>query len=155
MSSVNPVPSNQSAVIPTLNTKNSAKAIEFYQAAYGATDDFRLVEPSGKIGHAEIRIEGAPIMLADEYPDFGALSPATVGGCPVKFQIYVTDTDKAVERAVKAGATVTRELRNEFYGDRTATVADPFGYSWQLSSRIENVTPAEMQARWNKMMNWS
>jgi PhnB protein len=155
MSSVNPVPSNQSALIPTLITKNSAKAIEFYKAAFGATEDFRLVEPSGKIGHAEIRIEGAPIMLADEYPDFGALSPATIGGCPVKFQIYIADTDKAVERAVKAGATVTRELRNEFYGDRTATVADPFGYSWQLSTRVENVTPAEMQARWNKMMNWS
>ncbi|HZP98205.1 MAG TPA: VOC family protein [Reyranella sp.] len=125
-----------------------AKAIALYKEAFGATEDFRLVEPSG----AELRIGGALISMADEYPDYGCLSPPSIGGSPVKFQLYVADVDAAVARAAKAGATLTWNVRNEFYGDRTATVADPFGYSWQLSSRIEAVTPAEMQARWSRAM---
>lgn len=152
MSTVDPVPAGQSPLVPYLVVANCAKAIGFYTSAFGATEEFRLVEPSGKIGHAEIRIEGALIMLADEYPDFGALSPSSVGGCPVKLQLYVRDADASVARAVKAGATLVRQLKNEFYGDRTAMLADPFGYSWQIASRIENVSPAEMQARWNSMM---
>lgn len=152
MSTVDPVPAGQSALVPYLVVKHCAKAIEFYTAAFGATEQFRLVEPAGKIGHTEIRIEGALIMLADEYPDFGALSPATIGGCPIKLQLYVRDADASVARAVKAGATLVRQLKDEFYGDRTAMVADPFGYAWQIASKIENVSPAEMQARWDSMM---
>jgi PhnB protein len=155
MPTVSPVPQGQSALVPHLVAKNCAKAIDFYKIAFGATEEFRLVEPSGKIGHAELRIGGALIMLADEYPDFGAVSPPSVGGCPVKLQLYVTDADAAVARAVAAGATVVREAKTEFYGDRTATVADPFGYTWQIASRVENVSPTEMQARWNKMMQWT
>lgn len=146
------VPQGQSALTPCLIAKNCARAIEFYKTAFGATEDFRLVEPSGKIGHAEIRIAGALVMLADEYPDFGALSPGTVGGCPIKLHVYVADVDAAVARAVTAGATVVRQAKDEFYGDRTATVADPFGYSWQLASRVEKVSPAEMQRRWTRML---
>jgi PhnB protein len=152
MSSVSPVPDPQRPLAPYLVAKNCDKAIAFYKAAFGATEDFRLVEPSGKVGHAELRIQGALVMLADEYPDFGALSPASVGGCPVKFLLYVDDADKAVARAVAAGATIVRQLRNEFYGDRVATIADPFGYSWQIASRVEDISPAEMQARWDRMM---
>lgn len=152
MSTISPVPEGQSALSPSLIAKNCAKALDFYKSAFGATEEFRLVEPSGKIGHAEIRIAGALIMLADEYPDFGCLSPASVGGCPVKLHLYVQDVDAALARALSAGATLVRELRTEFYGDRTATVADPFGYSWQLASRVENVSPAQMQARWNKTL---
>jgi PhnB protein len=140
------------ALWPHLVAKNCAKAIEFYKTAFGATEAFRLVEKSGKIGHAELHVGEAHFMLADEYPDFGALSPASVGGCPVKLHLFVPDADAVVARAVKAGATVVRPLRNEFYGHRTATLADPFGYSWEVSSKIEDVTPAEMQARWDKAM---
>jgi len=140
------------ALWPHLVAKNCAKAIEFYKAAFGATEDFRLVEKSGKIGHAELRVGEAQFMLADEYPDFGALSPASVGGCPVKLHLFVSDADAAVARAVGAGATIVRSLRNEFYGHRTATLADPFGYSWEISCKIEDVTPAEMQARWDRVM---
>jgi PhnB protein len=152
MSKVDPVPRNHSPLEPQLIAKNAVNAIDFYRRAFGATEDFRLVEPSGKIGHAEIRIEGALIALADEYPDFGCLSPATIGGNPVRLQLYMPDVDASVTRAVEAGATMVRALRNEFYGDRTATVADPFGYQWQLSTRIETVSPEEMQSRWDRMM---
>jgi PhnB protein len=152
MSKVNPVPQGHSPLVPQLVTKNCANAIAFYQRAFGAKEQFRLVEASGKVGHAELRIDGALLTLADEYPDFGCLSPATIGGSPVQLQLYVPDVDAAVDRAVTAGATLVRPLRNEFYGDRTATVADPFGYSWNLASRVEEVPPAEMQARWDRMM---
>lgn len=142
----------QIALWPHLVARNCAKAIEFYKAAFGATEDFRLVEKSGKIGHAELHVGDAHFMLADEYPDFGALSPASVGGCPVKLHLFVPDADAAFARAVEAGATVVRPLRNEFYGHRTATLADPFGYAWEISCKIEDVAPAEMQARWDKAM---
>jgi PhnB protein len=152
MSTSRPVPTGQTALTPHLVARNCAKAIEFYKAAFDAKEEFRLVEPSGKVGHAELRIHGALVMLADEYPDFGALSPASVGGCPVKLHLYVPDVDAAVARAVAAGATLVREVRNEFYGDRTGTIADPFGYSWQIATRIEEVSPVEMQARWTRAL---
>ncbi|NOT70924.1 MAG: VOC family protein [Hyphomicrobium sp.] len=152
MSKISPVPPGHSPLVPMLAIKSCAKAIAFYKEAFGATEDFRLVEASGKVGHAELRIGGALISVSDEYPDFGCLSPASVGGNPVKFQLYVADVDAAIDRAVRAGGTLVRPLRDEFYGDRTATVADPFGYSWQLSSRIQDVSPAEMQALWDKAM---
>jgi len=152
MSKVNPVPAGHSPLVPQLAAKDCVKAIAFYKEAFGATEDFRLVEASGKVGHAELRIGGALFNLADEYPDYGCLSPESIGGNPVKFQLYVVDVDTAVERAVSAGATLVRPLRNEFYGDRTATIADPFGYLWKLSSRVEEVPPSEMQARWNRIL---
>ncbi|MET0385048.1 MAG: VOC family protein, partial [Polyangiales bacterium] len=108
---------------------------------------YRLKEPSGKIGHAELDIDGALLMLADEYPDFGALSPVTVGGTPVSLHLYVDDVDAVVKRAVDAGATVLRPLRDEFFGDRTATLSDPFGHRWHLATRKEEVSPEEMQRR--------
>lgn len=151
-SGVAPVPEGHGALVPMLGFKNCAKAIAFYERAFGATEEFRLVEPSGKVGHAEMRIGGAVISMADEYPDYGCLSPPSIGGSPVKFQLYVADVDAAVTRAEKAGATLVRPVRDEFYGDRTATIADPFGYTWQLSTRVENVAPAEMQARWDRAM---
>lgn len=149
---VAPVPPGQGALTPYLIVKDAAAALAFYARAFGATEDFRLTEPSGKVGHAEIRIAGALVMLADEYPDFGALAPPSVGGCPVKLHLYVPDVDAAVARAVAAGATVLRAVKLEFFGDRTGTLADPFGYSWQLASRVETVSPAEMQRRWDKAL---
>lgn len=153
MSNIHPIPPEHSPLVPHLAVKAASKAIAFYETAFGAAEEFRLAEASGKIGYAQLRVGGAVFALADEYPDFGCLSPATIGGTPVKLQLYVQDVDASVARALQAGATLVRALRNEFYGDRTATVADPFGYQWQLSSRIETLGPSEMQARWNRMMS--
>jgi len=130
-------------------TVHDAKAaIDFYVKAFGAAELFRLVEPgSGRIGHAEIRIGDSVVMLNDEYPDFGAKSPAATGGSPVAFHIQVADADKAVDRAVKAGATLMRPVQDQFYGDRSGMVACPFGYRWFLAATKEVVSPEEMQKR--------
>jgi PhnB protein len=134
-------------------TVHDAKAaIAFYAKAFGATERFRLSEPSGRIGHAEIQIGDSVLMLNDEYPDFGAKSPAATGGSPVAFHIRVEDADKAVDRAVKAGATLVRPVQDQFYGDRSGMVACPFGYRWSLAAIKEVVSPQEMQKRWTKML---
>jgi len=134
-------------------TVHDAKAaIAFYVKAFGAVEQFRLVEPSGRVGHAEIKIGDSVLMMNDEYPDFGARSPAAIGGSPVAFRIEVADADAAVERAVKAGATIVRPVQDEFYGDRMGMVACPFGYRWSLAQLKEQVSPAEMQKRWTKML---
>ena len=134
-------------------TVHDAKAaIAFYVKAFGAVELFRLVEPAGRVGHAEIQIGDSVLMLNDEYPDFGAKSPASVGGSPVAFRIEVPDADAAFDRAVKAGATVVRPLQDEFYGDRMGMVACPFGYRWSLAMTKEQVSSAEMQKRWTRML---
>ena len=135
-------------------TVHDAKAaIAFYSKAFGAVEAFRLVEPaSGRVGHAEIRIGDSILMLNDEYPDFGARSPAAIGGSPVAFHIQVPDADKAVDRAVKAGATLVRPVQDQFYGDRSGMIACPFGYRWFLATSKAQVSPAEMQKRWGKML---
>lgn len=130
-----------------LVVKGASRAIEFYQQAFGASELFRLTEPGGKVGHAELRIGNSIFMLADEYPDFGALSPTTIGGSPAKMHLYVDNADVAVKRAVDAGATLLRPVTDEFYGDRGGMVADPFGFSWFLAQHIEDVSPKEMQRR--------
>ena len=136
-----------------MTVHDSTAAIAFYAKAFGAVEAFRLVEPgSGKVGHAEIRIGDSILMLNDEYPDFGARSPAATGGSPVAFHIQVADADKAVDRAVKAGATLVRPVQDQFYGDRSGMVACPFGYRWVLAASKETVSPAEMQKRWTEML---
>jgi PhnB protein len=127
--------------------KDARAALDFYARAFGAEELFRLTDPTGRIGHAEIRIGSTVLMLADEHPDFGTLSPPSIGGSPVSFHVRVDDADAAVDRAVEAGATLLRPLRNEFYGARSGMVADPFGYKWFLAHEIEQVDAAEMQRR--------
>ena len=139
------------ALTPYLIVKDAAKAIEFYRTAFDAKELFRLTEPQGRIGHAELQIGDSPLMLADEYPDFGALSPPSIGGSPVSIHLYVDDVDRVVERATAAGATVLRPVKDEFYGDRAGMVADPFGHKWHLATRKEDVSPQEMQKRWSAM----
>lgn len=134
---------------PYLAFKDASKAISFYEAAFGAKERFRLTDPAGKIGHAELDIGQHVIMLADEYPDFGAMSAHTLGGSPVAFHLQVSSADAAVEKAVAAGATLTRPARDEFYGERTAQIVDPYGYRWMLGETIEHVSPEEMQRRWS------
>lgn len=142
-------------ILPQLVAKGAGEAIDFYKRAFGATEQFRLEDPSepGKISHAELEIYGAAVMLADEYPDFGALAPQSVGGCPIKLFLYVPDADAAVALAVEAGATVVRDVKDEFYGDRVGMIADPYGYVWSFAARVEDVAPEEMQRRWASMMS--
>lgn len=139
-------------VQPHMTVHDAKAAIEFYVKAFGAVEQFRLVEPSGKVGHAEIKIGDSLLMLNDEYPDFGARCPAAIGGSPVAFRVEVADADAAVERAVKAGATMVRPVQDEFYGDRMGMVACPFGYRWSLAQPKQVVTPEEMQKNWTKLL---
>jgi len=134
---------------PYLIVKGASGAIAFYAKAFDAKELYRLAEPNGKIGHAEMEIGKARFMLADEYPDFGALSPITIGGSPVSIHLYVADVDGTVARAVAAGATLLRPVTDEFFGDRVGLLTDPFGHKWHLASRKENVSPEEMQKRMN------
>lgn len=131
--------------------KNAAHAIEFYSRAFGAEEIFRMTDPSdGRIGHAELRFGETLMMLADEYPDFGALSPDTIGGSPVTFHIDTASTDAAVAQALAAGATLLRAAADQSFGERVAQVLDPYGHRWMLSQTIEQVTPEDMQKRWNE-----
>lgn len=142
-----PVPNEHRSLSPYLVVKGAAHAIAFYQQALGAKEVFRLCEPSGKIGHAELELGGCQFMLADEYPDFGALSPVTLGGTAVSMHLYVDDVDALVARAIAHGATLLRPVTDEFFGDRVALIADPFGHKWHLATRKEDVSPEEMQRR--------
>ncbi|MDC8756849.1 VOC family protein [Janthinobacterium fluminis] len=144
------VPAN--CLTPYLIIADAAKAMAFYQRVFGATELFRLADAAGKIGHAEMRIGEATLMLADEYPDFGALGPARVGGTPVTLHLYVADVDATVGLALDAQATLLRPVKDEFFGDRTATIVDPFGHRWHLATRVETVSPEEMQRRWDSAM---
>jgi PhnB protein len=147
MSDTKPVPNPKQVLSPCLIVRGAADAISFYTRAFGAREQFRLCEPSGKVGHAELLIGDCLIMLADEYPDFGALAPTTIGGSPVSIHLYVEDVDRSFALAVAVGATVLRAVQDEFYGDRTGMLLDPFGHKWHLATRKEEVTPAEMQRR--------
>ncbi len=139
------------SLTPYIIVKGAAKAIEFYKEAFGASEIYRLCDPgNGKIGHAELVIGRHKLMLADEYPDWGALSPPTLGGTPVSLHFYVADVDAVVKQASECGATVLGAAKDEFFGDRSATLVDPFGHQWQISTRKEEVTPEEMQRRWNE-----
>ena len=125
------------ALTPYLIVKDASRAIAFYTRAFAAEEVLRVDGPDGRVGHAEIRIGDSFLMLADEHPDFGALSPVSVGGSPVNLHLYVDDVDRVVERAASAGAVILRPVKNEFYGDRTAMIVDPFGHRWQLATVVE------------------
>ena len=144
---VKPIPDGYSTATPYLIVKDAARAIEFYKQAFAATELMRFADPSGKIGHAEIKIGNSPIMLADEHPDMGYRSPLSLGGTPVSILLYVPDVDALFARAVAAGATVKRPVKDQFYGDRSGTVEDPFGHVWILTTHVEDVSPEEMRRR--------
>ena len=147
---VAPIPPGYASVTPYLIVRGAAKAIDFYQRAFGAIELFRLDGPDGTLAHAEIKIGNSPVMLADGtsgYPD-----PLTLGGSSVSFMIYVPDVDAAFARAIAAGATAKRPVADQFYGDRTGTLADPFGHVWSLATHVEDVAPGEMDRRLKEMM---
>jgi len=147
-----PVPDGYHSVTPCLIIKDAAKAIDFYKAAFGATELRRMPGPGGRIGHAEIRIGDSTIMLADEFPDMGCRGPQAYGGSPVSLMVYVPDVDRTVEQAVAAGARMTRPVKDQFYGDRSGSVTDPFGHSWHIATHQEDVPEAELRRRAEKAM---
>ncbi len=149
---VKPIPEGYHSVTPYLIVDDATRAIEFYKRAFGAVEKFRFSAPGGKIGHAEITIGDSTIMLADEYPSMGARSAKTMGGSPMFLMIYLEDVDKMVAQAVAAGGTLKRPVANQFYGDRTGSVEDPFGYQWYLATHVEDVPPDELERRSAKAM---
>ena len=150
-SAVKAVPEFRTSATPYLSIRNAAAAIEFYKAAFGATETYRLMQPDGRIGHAEINIGGARIMLADEFPEIGFQSPESLGGSPIHIHLDVADVDAVARRALAAGATVVRPVEDQFYGDRSGQVRDPFGYTWIISTHKETITPEEMKRRMDEM----
>jgi PhnB protein len=153
MPNVKPIPEGYHSVTPYLSIKGAAEAIEFYKKAFGARELFRMDGPDGKVGHAEIQIGDSRVMLADEYPEMGHKSPRAYGGTPVMMHLYVEDVDTMFNQAVAAGAKAVRPLKDEFYGDRTGGLEDPFGHSWYLATHKEDLTPEEMSRRGAEAMS--
>lgn len=150
----NPVPPGYQSVVPNLVVGDAARAIEFYKRAFGAEERLRLPSPDGRrIVHAELKIGDCVVMLGDEFPGYGKHSPATLGGAGVSFFCYVPDVDKAMERAVAAGATVTRSAADMFWGDRFGTLRDPFGHEWAFATHLRDVPREEMEKAMRELMS--
>lgn len=136
---------------PAFAVHDAARAIDFYKAAFSAVERYRLLDPqSGKIGHAELTINGALVMLSDEYPAFNK-TPKTLGGTSVKLCLMSNNVDADFDRAIKAGAVVVQPVSDQFYGHRSGCLRDPFGHEWTISQEVEKVSPEEMQRRWDAM----
>ncbi|MBL8944737.1 MAG: VOC family protein [Myxococcales bacterium] len=131
---------------------DAPRAIAFYVEAFGAREKFRLVEPSGRVGHAELEFGDTTVMLSDEYPEMGLVGPQTRGGTVMSMHLHVDDADALIARAVAAGATSIRPAADHFYGERSGTVRDPFGHEWNIGHSIEEVSPEEMQRRYDALM---
>ncbi len=140
-------------VYPYLCVTDTAAAIDFYARAFAATEKFRLVEPNGRIGHAEIDLGGVTVMLCDEFPEFGIRAPQPGAGTPLSIHLHVDDADAVIARAVAAGATLDRPASDAFYGERSGSVFDPFGHRWLIGHSIEEVTPEEMQRRYTALFS--
>ena len=148
---VKPVPDAYRTATPYLIVRDASQAIEFYKRAFGAKELMRFADPSGKIGHAEIRIGESIIMLADEFPQLGFRSPQALGGSPVAILMYVENVDARFEQALAAGAKVMKPVADQFYGDRNGTLVDPFGHVWTFATHKEDVSPEEMKRRMETM----
>lgn len=133
-----------------LRVRDAARAISFYEQVFGATEKFRLVDPSGRIGHVELDFGGTILMLSDEFPEYGCVGPESVGGASMSIHVHVDDADEVIRRAVEAGAELVRPAQDHFYGERSGTVRDPFGYDWNIGHDIEDVSPEEMQRRYDE-----
>jgi PhnB protein len=143
-----PIPDGYPRVTPYLIVDGAADAIDFYGAVLGASQrGDRMVAPDGKIGHAELALGDSVIMLADEFPEVGALGPRTVGGTPVTIYVYVEDVDAVFARALELGASEVRAVTDEFYGDRSGQFDDPWGHRWNVATHVEDVPPEEMAER--------
>jgi PhnB protein len=152
MAAVKPIPDGYPRVSAYLSVQGAAAAIDFYRDVLGATERVRMPGPNNTIAHAELEFGDSLVMLSDESPDFGNLSPKTVGGTPVGISLYVDDVDAIHAKAIAAGATEERAPEDQFYGDRTASFLDPFGHRWHIATHVEDVPPEEMEKRMAAMM---
>src|SRR5215475_7620695 len=152
MSTISHIPKGYNSVTPYLVINGAAKAIEYYKKVFGATEIMRMPAPDGRIGHAELKIGDSNIMLADENPSMGQgyASAATVGGSPVSLYLYIEDVDDVVQRAVAEGATLLKPVQDQFYGDRSGFIRDPFGHLWGVATHVEDVSPEELEQRAKK-----
>jgi PhnB protein len=150
--SVKGIPEGYHSVTPYLAVHDAAAALDFYKRAFGARERMRMAAPGGKVGHAEIEIGGSCIMLADEYPAIGFRSPRAIGGTPVTLHLYVEDVDTVVKEASVAGAKEVRPVKDEFYGDRTGTIQDPFGHVWHIATHKEDMSRDELRRRADEAM---
>lgn len=144
---VKPIPEGYHSITPYLIIKGCAEAIEYYKKAFGAKEVMRMDMPGGKIGHAELLVGNSHIMMADEFPEMGHRSPQTLGGTSVGLALYVEDCDAVFNQAVNSGGKVLKPLQDQFYGDRSGTLEDPFGHQWTVCTHIEDVSPEEMEKR--------
>ena len=144
---VSPIPAGYHAVTPYLIVKGAAQAIAWYTEVFGAREHMRLPAPGGKLAHAEIAIGDTRLMIADEMPGCEAHGPGTYGGSPVGLHLYVSDVDAVMRRALDSGGVRRRPVENQFYGDRSGTLQDPFGHTWHIATHVEDVPPAELQRR--------
>jgi PhnB protein len=142
---VKPIPAGYHAVTPYLSVRGAARAIDFYKQALGAAEIMRMPGPDGKLGHAEIRIGDSRVMLSDEYPAMAFLGPESRGGTTVHIHLYVKNVDATVDKAVAAGAKLVRPVADQFYGDRTGTIEDPFGHVWHLATHVKDLSMAELR----------
>ena len=152
MSKVSHIPTGYNSVTPYLVVKGASRAIEHYKKVFGATEVFRMDQPDGTVGHAELQIGDSRIMLADENPSMGQghASAESIGASPVSLYLYIPDVDAVVERAVAAGAKVLRPVQDQFYGDRNGFIQDPFGHLWGIATHVEDVAPQELAERAKK-----
>ncbi len=150
---VKAIPEGYHSITPYLIVDDAHEAIEFYKKAFNAKELFRMAGPDDTIGHAELQIGNSRFMLADESQMMGTESPNTLGGCPVSLMVYVENVDSAFNQAVQAGAKIKVELKDQFWGDRSGSLEDPFGHRWSLASHIEDVPPSEMEKRMKEMMS--
>ena len=144
---VKAVPDGYNTVTPYLIVKNATQALDFYKRALGAKERLRLEAPGGKIGHAEIEVDGSCVMLADEHPEMGYVGPRTIGGTPVSLHIYVVDVDTRFKQAIAAGGVEKRPVQDQFYGDRSGTFEDPYGHLWHLATHKEDLSQEEINKR--------
>jgi PhnB protein len=141
------IPDGYHSVTPYLILDGAAKAIDFYKRAFGAVEVMRMPDPRGKIGHAEIKIGDSHIMLADEYPEMGFRAPTSLGGAAVSLMVYLDDADAVFKDALACGAQEVQPMKDQFYGDRSGTVKDPFGHVWTIATHVEDIPPEEMERR--------
>jgi len=149
MARVKPIPEGCHALTPYLRVKEAAMAIEFYKMAFGAREIFRLSEPSGRIGHAELEIGDSRLMICDEFPEKGLFAPHGSDEAPMVIHLYVEDVDSIARHALAAGARIVNDVRDEFYGDRTCKLVDPYGHYWFVATHKEDVAPDELQRRFS------
>jgi PhnB protein len=149
---VSPIPEGYNSITPYLIIKGAARAIEYYKSVFGATEVFRMDQPDGKVGHAELKIGDSRVMLADENLSMGAghTSATSIGQSPVSLYLYIPDVDRVVERAVAAGAKILKPVEDQFYGDRSGFIQDPFGHLWGIATHVEDVAPQELEERAKK-----